>query len=94
MKFRWTIVLAAAILALSSCGKDLKPFDTHGPSKAAERNGVSGLHFDKLMILYSEGYNNLRDYLDQNFKPQHGKYTDFTAQIIQHEIDHFEGTLI
>ena len=34
------------------------------------------------------------DYLDQNFKPQHGKYTDFTAQIIQHEIDHFEGTLI
>ncbi|MCR5756067.1 MAG: peptide deformylase [Acetatifactor sp.] len=34
------------------------------------------------------------DYLDQNFKPQHGKYTDFTAQIIQHEIDHFEGILI
>ena len=34
------------------------------------------------------------DYLDQNFKPQHGKYTDFTAQIIQHEIDHFEGKLI
>ncbi len=34
------------------------------------------------------------DYLDQNFKPQHGKYTDFTTQIIQHEIDHFEGKLI
>lgn len=34
------------------------------------------------------------DYLDQNFKPQHGKYTGFTAQIIQHEIDHFEGILI
>ncbi|SFQ20605.1 peptide deformylase [Lachnospiraceae bacterium XBB1006] len=34
------------------------------------------------------------DYLDQNFKPQHGKYTEFTAQIIQHEIDHFEGVLI
>jgi peptide deformylase len=34
------------------------------------------------------------DYLDQNFKPQHGKYKDFTAQIIQHEIDHFEGILI
>jgi peptide deformylase len=28
------------------------------------------------------------DYLDQNFKPQHGKYTGFTAQIIQHEIDY------
>ena len=34
------------------------------------------------------------DYLDRNFKPQHGRYTDFTAQIIQHEMDHFEGILI
>ncbi len=34
------------------------------------------------------------DYLDQDFKPQNGKYKDFTAQIIQHEIDHFDGILI
>jgi peptide deformylase len=34
------------------------------------------------------------DYLDKDFKPQHGKYQDFTAQIIQHEIDHFSGILI
>ena len=34
------------------------------------------------------------DYLDQNFKAQHGKYTGFTAQIIQHEIQHFSGELI
>lgn len=34
------------------------------------------------------------DYLDQSFKPQHGTYKDFTAQIIQHEIDHFDGVLI
>ncbi len=34
------------------------------------------------------------DYLDQNFKKQHGRYTDFTAQIIQHEIQHFSGELI
>ena len=34
------------------------------------------------------------DYLDQDFKPQHGKYKDFTAQIIQHEIDHFDGKII
>ena len=34
------------------------------------------------------------DYLDQNFKLQHGKYTDFIAQIIQHEIQHFSGELI
>lgn len=34
------------------------------------------------------------DYLDENFKPQHGKYTGFTAQIIQHEIDHCNGVVI
>ncbi len=34
------------------------------------------------------------DYLDQNYKQQHGKFVDYTAQIIQHEIDHFEGILI
>ena len=34
------------------------------------------------------------DYLDANLKKQHGKYTDFTAQIIQHEIQHFSGDLI
>ena len=66
MKFRWTIILAAVVLALSSCGSDLDPFDDAGPSKRGERQGVPGLHFDKLMILYSEGYNNLRDDLDNN----------------------------
>ena len=34
------------------------------------------------------------DYLDQGFKKQHGKYSGFTAQIIQHEIQHFSGELI
>ena len=34
------------------------------------------------------------DYLDQDFKLKHGKYNGFTAQIIQHEIDHFSGVLI
>ena len=34
------------------------------------------------------------DYLDQDFQPKHGKYNGFTAQIIQHEIDHLSGVLI
>lgn len=34
------------------------------------------------------------DYLDQNFKIQHGKYSGWTAQIIQHEIDHCNGIVI
>ena len=40
-------------------------------------------------------YNEIEvDYLDQDFQPKHGKYYGFTAQIIQHEIDHFSGILI
>ena len=34
------------------------------------------------------------DYLDQNFKKKHGKYSGWTAQIIQHEIDHCNGVVI
>ena len=34
------------------------------------------------------------DYLDQNFNKKHGKYSDWTAQIIQHEIDHINGVVI
>lgn len=34
------------------------------------------------------------DYLDQNFKKQHGKYSGWIAQIIQHELDHVAGIVI
>ncbi len=34
------------------------------------------------------------DYLDSNFEKRHGKFSGFTAQIIQHEIQHFSGELI
>ena len=34
------------------------------------------------------------EYLDQSFKKQHGKYSGWTAQIIQHEIDHCNGIVI
>ena len=34
------------------------------------------------------------DYLAQNFKKQHGKYSGWTAQIIQHELDHVAGIVI
>lgn len=34
------------------------------------------------------------DYLDQSFVKQHGKYTGWVAQIIQHECDHLQGIII
>lgn len=34
------------------------------------------------------------DYLTEDFKPKHSKFTGFFAQIIQHELDHINGILI
>ncbi|WMJ81587.1 peptide deformylase [Clostridium sp. MB40-C1] len=34
------------------------------------------------------------EYLDRTFKKQKQVFTGFTAQIIQHEMDHFQGTII
>lgn len=34
------------------------------------------------------------EYLDRNFKKQKQVFSGFTAQIIQHEMDHFEGIII
>ena len=33
-------------------------------------------------------------YADRKFRERHATFTGFTAQIIQHEIDHFEGIII
>ena len=34
------------------------------------------------------------EYLDRNFKKHKEIFSGFTAQIIQHEVDHFEGIII
>ena len=34
------------------------------------------------------------EYLDKNFKKHKQVFNGFTAQIIQHEVDHFEGIII
>lgn len=34
------------------------------------------------------------DYLDMYFRKQHGRYTGFVAEIIQHEVDHTNGIII
>lgn len=34
------------------------------------------------------------EYYDMNFNKQKGTYKDFTAEIIQHEIDHLSGIII
>ncbi len=34
------------------------------------------------------------EFLDRNFKKQRQKYSGWTAQIIQHEVDHCDGILI
>lgn len=40
-------------------------------------------------------YNSISvEYLDMNMKKKKGSFSDFDAEVIQHEIDHFSGKLI
>ena len=40
-------------------------------------------------------YQNIEvEYMDSAWKPRRQKYTGWTAQIIQHEVDHLEGIVI
>ena len=40
-------------------------------------------------------YQNIEvEYMDAGWKKQKGKFSGFTAQIIQHECDHLEGRII
>ena len=39
-------------------------------------------------------YKALWNHLDQNFKKKIRTFKGYTAQIIQHELDHFEGKII
>ena len=40
-------------------------------------------------------YQNIEvEYMDVSWKKQKGKFSGFTAQIIQHECDHLEGKII
>ena len=34
------------------------------------------------------------DYMDRRFRERHAAFTGFTAQIVQHEIDHCDGVII
>lgn len=44
---------------------------------------------------FAERWRSIRiQYQDKNFQIQTGTFTDLTAQIIQHELDHCEGILI
>ena len=60
-----------------------------GPYVAQESClSISGMHF-------VERWRSIRiQYQNRNFQIQTGTFTDLTAQIIQHELDHCEGILI
>ena len=63
--------------------KKLKPFQTE--------EGCLSLTGKRPCMRYEEIE---VDYLDRNFEKKHAKYTGWTAQIIQHEVDHTNGIVI
>ena len=88
------IGVAKRIIAINDNGKYLVMFNPEIISKFGEfetEEGCLSLEGVRPCTRYKEIE---VDYLDQNFKKKHGKYTGWTAQIIQHEVDHCNGVVI
>ena len=88
------IGVAKRIIAINDNGKYLVMFNPEIISKFGEFETEEGcLSLDG--VRPCTRYKEIEvDYLDQNFKKKHGKYTGWTAQIIQHEVDHCNGVVI
>ena len=64
--------------------KQTKPYETEEGCLSLLGGPRKCKRFDEIEV----------EYLDANFIPKKGKFTGFTAQIIQHECDHCNGVLI
>lgn len=64
--------------------KKTKPFETEEGCLSFLGGPVKTTRYDEIEV----------EYCDMNFKPKKEKFTGYTAQIIQHELDHVEGKLI
>lgn len=69
----------------------LNPVITSRKGKYDTMEGCLSLVGERPCIRYQEIE---VDYYDLNFKKQHGRFTGWTAEIIQHEIDHCNGIII
>ena len=86
------IGVAKRIIAINDNGKYLVMFNPEIISKFGEfetEEGCLSLEGVRPCTRYKEIE---VDYLDQNFKKKHGKYTGWTAQIIQHDECDIIGT--
>ena len=94
--------LNVSIKSVTTC---LSAFVAAGPFQFAMVNPVitkkSGEYTTEEGCLSLDGVRNcIRyeeievDYLNENFEPKHGKFSGYTAQIIQHEVDHCNGVVI
>ena len=82
------------IIVFDNNGTDMIMFNPEIIEKSGEYEteegclSIAGIHKAKRFQLITVKY------LDINLKPQTGKFFGWTAQIIQHEIDHCNGVLI
>ena len=61
----------------------------------AHEEGCVGMAANMIGVKKCTRYQEIEvEYQDMNFKKQRQKYTGWTAQIIQHEVDHCHGIVI
>ena len=88
------IGVAKRIIAVNDNGKYLVMFNPEIISKFGEFETEEGC-LSLPGIRPCTRYKNITvTYLDENFKKQRNRFSGWTAQIIQHEIDHCNGVLI
>lgn len=88
------IGIAKRIIAVNDNGKYTIMFNPEIISKFGEfenEEGCLSLEGERKTVRYKTVK---VKYLNENFKPIKRSFSDFTAQIIQHEIDHCNGILI
>lgn len=86
--------VAKRIIAVNDNGKYTIMFNPEIISKFGEfetEEGCLSLEGERKTVRYKTVK---VKYLNENFKPIKRSFSDFTAQIIQHEIDHCNGILI
>lgn len=64
--------------------KKSKPYETKEGCLSFLGGPVKTTRYDEIEV----------EYQDMNFKPKKEEFSGYTAQIIQHELDHVEGKLI
>ena len=88
MNFDYIIVVSMGFMQMAMVNAKItsckKPYQTEEGCLSFMGGPIKTTRYDEIEV----------EYQDAGFKPKKDKFTGFTAQIIQHELDHVNGVLL